>query len=49
VKIEKAIITYTKKAKLASLVGFDVEVELYQYVPKDTKFYLWLNVARSKM
>jgi hypothetical protein len=43
------MITYTKRAKLASLAGFDVEVKLSQYVPKDTNFSLWLNVARSKM
>ena len=46
---EEAMITYTKRAKLASLAGFDVEVKLSQYVPKDTNFSLWLNVARSKM
>ncbi len=43
------MITYTKRAKLASLAGFDVEVKLSQYVPKDTNFSLWLNVAKSKM
>jgi hypothetical protein len=46
---EEPIITYTKRAKLASLARFDVEVKLSQYVPKDTNFSLWLNVARSKM
>jgi hypothetical protein len=45
---EEPIITYTKRAKLASLAGFDVEVKLSQYVPKDTNFSLWLNVARKK-
>ena len=48
-KVEGPAITYTKRAKLASLAGFDVEVKLSQYVPKDTNFSLWLNVARSKM
>ncbi len=48
-KIEGQVINYTKMAKLASLAGFDVEVKLSQYVPKDTNFSLWLNVARSKM
>ena len=43
------MITYTKRAKLASLAGFDDEVKLSQYVPKETNFSLWLNVARSKM
>jgi hypothetical protein len=46
---EEAMITYTKRAKLASLAGFDDEVKLSQYVPKETNFSLWLNVARSKM
>ena len=46
---EEPMITYTKRAKLTSLAGFDVEVKLSQYVPKDTNFSLWLNVARSKM
>ena len=46
---EEPIITYAKRAKLASLAGFDVEVKLSQYVPKDTNFSLWLNVVRSKM
>ena len=45
---EEPMITYTKRAKLASLAGFDLEVKLSQYVPKDTNFSLWLNVARSK-
>ena len=48
-KIEGQVINYTKRANLASLVGFDVEVKLSQYVPKDTNFSLYLNVARSKM
>jgi hypothetical protein len=48
-KIEGQVINYTKRAKLASLAGFDVEVKLSQYVPKDTNFSLYLNVARSKM
>ena len=48
-KIEGQVINYTKRAKLASLAGFDVEVKLGQYVPKDTNFSLYLNVARSKM
>jgi len=48
-KIEGPVINYTKRAKLACLVGFDVEVKLSQYVPKDTDFLLWLNVAKSKM
>jgi hypothetical protein len=48
-KIEGQVVTYTKRAKLASLAGFDVEVKLSQYVPKDTNFSLYLNVARSKM
>jgi hypothetical protein len=48
-KIEGHVINYTKRAKLASLAGFDVEVKLSQYVPKDTNFSLYLNVARSKM
>jgi hypothetical protein len=43
---EEHIITYTKRAKLASLAGIDVEVKLSQYVPKDTNFSLWLNVAK---
>jgi hypothetical protein len=45
---EEPMITYghTKRARLASLTGFDVEVKLNQYVPKDTNFSLWLNVAR---
>jgi hypothetical protein len=47
--IEGQVVTYTKRAKLASLAGFDVEVKLSQYVPKDTNFSLYLNVARSKM
>ena len=48
-KVEGPVIPYTKRAKLAILAGFDVEVKLSQYVPKDTNFSLWLNVARSKM
>ena len=48
-KNEGQVINYTKRAKLASLAGFDVEVKLNQYVPKDTNFSLYLNVARSKM
>ena len=48
-KIERQVVTYTKRAKLASLAGFDVEVKLSQYVPKDTNFSLYLNVARSKI
>ena len=48
-KIEGRVINYTKRAKLASLAGFDVEVKLSQYVPKDTIFSLYLNFARSKM
>ena len=48
-KNEGQVINYTKRAKLASLAGFDVDVKHSQYVPKDTKFLLWLNVARSKM
>ena len=48
-KVEGPVITYTKRAKLASLAVFDVEENLSQYVPKDTNFSLWLNVARSKM
>ncbi len=43
------MITYAKRAKLASLAGFDVDVKLTQYVPKDTNFSIWLKVARSKM
>ena len=39
-KIEGQVINYTKSAKLASLAGFDVEVKLSQYVPKDTNFSL---------
>ena len=46
---EEAMITYTKRAKLACLAGFDVEVKLSQYVSKDTNVSLWLNVASSKM
>ena len=45
---EEPIIVYTKRAKLASLAGFDVDVKLSQYVPKGTNFSLWLNVARSQ-
>ncbi len=48
-KIEGQVINYAKRARLASLAGFDVEVKLSQYVPKDANFSLWLNVARSKM
>ncbi len=48
-KTEGQVINYTKRAKLASLARFDVEVKLSQYVPKDTNFSLYLNVARSKM
>ena len=36
------IIPYTKRAKLASLTGFDVQVKLSQYVSKDTNFSLKL-------
>ena len=39
----------TNRAKLAKLAGFEIEQKLSQYVPKDTNFSLWLNVARSKM
>ncbi len=46
-KIEGQVINYTKRAKLASLAGFDVEVKLSQYVPKDSNFSFWLNVAIS--
>ncbi len=48
-KIKDSVITDTKRAKLASLAGFDAEVKHNQHVPKDTNFSLWLNVARSKM
>ena len=48
-KFEGPVINYTKRAKLASLAGFDVEVKLSQCVPKDKNFSLWLNFARSKM
>ena len=46
---ETQSIETTNRAKLAKLAGFEIEQKLSQYVPKDTNFSLWLNVARSKM
>ena len=38
----------SKRAKLAPLAGYEVEIKNRVKVPKDTNFSLWLNVARSK-
>ena len=40
-------IEVTKKAKLVILGGFETEVTSGKEVPKDSKFSLWLNVAKS--
>ena len=46
--VNQTVETFSKRAKLAALAGYETDVKNSVRVPKDTNFSLGLNVARSK-